>query len=69
VRGVFKLADGKQDLAQFFASRTYAGGPGIGGAGLVSMEDLLDRLADTATQSVLKWMRGESLERGSPGAQ
>lgn len=62
VTGAFRLADEKQDLAQFSATRTYAGGLGIGGAGFVSMEELLNRLAATAAESVQKWARGEPLE-------
>lgn len=62
VEGAFKLADDEQDLARFSVRRTYAGGLGIGGAGFVSTESLLDRLATTTAESVQRWMRGESLE-------
>ncbi len=60
--GVFRLADEKQELAQFSGTRTYAGGLGIGGPGYLSMEDLLNRLADTATESVGKWVKGQPIE-------
>lgn len=62
VTGEFRLADGMRELAQFSATRTYAGGLGIGGVGFLSMEALLDRLAATVTESVQRWTRGDPLE-------
>jgi len=62
VTGVFRLADETRELAQFSATRTYAGGLGIGGVGFLSMEALLDRLAATAVESVQQWATGAALE-------
>lgn len=62
--GVFEVVDGAgKSLLRFRASSRYAGGLGIGGAALLSTDDLLDRLAEAVAEQVLKWARGEAVEQ------
>lgn len=61
--GRFELLDSQGNvLRQFDASSKYAGGLGIGGAALLSTEDLLDKLAATVAEETVKWMKGESTQ-------
>ncbi len=49
-------------LAKFSARESYLGGAGIGGAGILDLEDLARRFGETVAESALKWSRGESME-------
>ncbi len=61
--GVFRLTDQNgKSLYQFSASTSYAGGMGIGGAPLLSMDDLLENLASSVAEEAAKWARGDPLE-------
>lgn len=63
VKGVFQILgpDGAV-LTEFTARESYLGGAGIGGAGLLDMDDLVRRFAETAAETTRKWARGEAIE-------
>lgn len=50
-----------QQIAAFSAKRSYAGGFGIGGASFVSMESLIERVAEDIVTTLSKWKRGEQV--------
>lgn len=57
------LADpAHHDLASFRVSKSYAGGAGIGGLDLLSMEDLAEQLGREAAQRVIAWARSGRTE-------
>jgi hypothetical protein len=62
-KGEFELRrpDG-MTLTKFTARRSYLGGVGIGGAGLLDMEQLVGRLGETIAETTSKWLRGEKIE-------
>lgn len=63
VKGTFELKDATgQTLAKFEGRRSYLGGAGMGGAGLLDMDDLAQRLGETVAETALRWSRGESIE-------
>ena len=48
-------------LARFSARESYLGGAGIGGFGLLDMEDLMRRFSETVAETAVKWARGEKV--------
>lgn len=62
-KGEFRILgpDGAE-LVRFQARRSYLGGAGIGGAGLVDMDELVRRLAEAVAQMTVNWSRGEPLD-------
>ena len=62
-KGEFRILgpDGAE-LARFQARRSYLGGAGIGGAGLLDMDDLVRRLGESVAEMTVQWSRGEPLE-------
>lgn len=49
-------------LARFTVRRSYLGGVGIGGAGLLDMDELVGRLGEAVAETTVKWLRGEKVE-------
>jgi hypothetical protein len=63
VKGVFEIKDSAgSTLVKFAARESYLGGAGMGGAGLLDMDDLVKRFGETVAQTALKWSRGEPIE-------
>lgn len=63
VRGAFEIKDSAGvTLARFSSRQSYAGGVGIGGIGLLDMEDLMKRFGETIAENTVKWAKGEKLE-------
>jgi hypothetical protein len=63
IQGAFEIKNPEgSSLFQFSARRTYLGGAGIGGAGILSMEELTSRLGETVAKSVAEWLNGQKLE-------
>lgn len=63
VKGVFEIKDlSGKTLVKFEGRRSYLGGAGIGGAGLLDMDDLMNRLGKTVAETALRWSRGESID-------
>jgi len=48
-------------LARFSARESYLGGAGIGGAGLLDMDDLMRRFSESVAETTVKWARGEKI--------
>lgn len=62
-RGEFQISDDAGlALARFQSWKAYSGGAGIGGAGFVDIEDLVEELGQQVAGSVIRWSRGEPLE-------
>jgi hypothetical protein len=63
VQGEFEIKDVTgQSLTRFSARRSYLGGVGIGGAGMLDMNELTLRLGETVAETVSKWLHGQKLE-------
>jgi hypothetical protein len=63
-RGVFELQGPQgQSYVRFTSHESYLGGAGIGGAGLLDMEDIFQKFGETVAKTVAKWSRGEPLEQ------
>ncbi len=63
VQGEFEIKDAAgQSLTRFAARRSYLGGVGIGGAGMIGMDELTSRLGVTVAETVAKWVRGQKVE-------
>jgi hypothetical protein len=63
VSGTFTItSDRGETLAKFDAQETYSGGLGIGGAGFLDMEDLMQRFGKTIAVRVVQWSRGEKTD-------
>jgi hypothetical protein len=59
VQGHFTLSTASgTSLATFNARASYAGGFGLGGRGLLDMEDLMRRLGETVATQTIHWARG-----------
>ncbi len=67
VTGTFRLLDPEgRTLAEFDAEESYMGGAGIGGIGLLDMEDLMRRFGGHVADRVIRWSQGLPLaEEGS----
>ena len=64
VKGVFEIqGPNGQSHVRFISQEKYLGGAGIGGAGILDLEDLLQRFGETVAETVAKWFRGEPLEK------
>jgi len=62
-RGDFEIqAPNGAALAKFTARRSYPGGAGIGGAGLLDVEDRVARLGESVAETTQKWLRGENID-------
>lgn len=62
VRGSFEVTDDNGEvLAQFSERETYSGGVGIGGADLVSIDQLIVRMGEETADAVIRWRNGEPL--------
>lgn len=67
VKGNFALTGGNGEaLTRFSSSESYAGGAGIGGASLLSLEELCGRFGKTTGQAVARFARGEALKAPTP---
>ena len=63
IQGKFELKDAAgNSLTQFTARRSYLGGLGSGGAGMVSMDDLASRLGKTVAETITQWLHGQKVE-------
>jgi hypothetical protein len=63
IQGKFEIRDAAgKSLIQFTARRSYLGGVGIGGAGMISMDELASRLGETVAETVAKWLDGQKVE-------
>ena len=62
-KGEFRIlgSDGSE-LVRFQARRSYLGGAGIGGAGLLDMDDLVRRLGESVAEMTVQWSRGQPLD-------
>ena len=62
-KGEFQILgpDGAE-LARFQARRSYLGGAGIGGGGMLDMDELVRRLGEAVAQMTVNWSRGEPLD-------
>jgi hypothetical protein len=64
VKGTFEIQGSNgQPYVRFTSHESYLGGAGIGGAGILDLEDLFKRFGETVAETAAKWARGESLER------
>jgi hypothetical protein len=63
IQGEFEIKDAAgQSLTRFTARRSYLGGIGIGGASMVSMEELTSRLGETVAETISEWLNGQKVE-------
>ncbi len=63
IKGNFAFAGANgEPLASFSSSESYAGGAGIGGASLLSIEELAGRFGKSTGQAAARWARGEPLK-------
>jgi hypothetical protein len=63
IQGEFEIKDALgKSLARFTARRSYLGGVGIGGAGMISMDELTLRLGETVAETISKWLHGQKVE-------
>ncbi len=53
---------GGRTLVKFSGTESYAGGAGIGGAGFLDIEDLIQRFGETVADRLIAWSRGEKIE-------
>jgi len=62
-KGEFRILgpDGTE-LVRFQARRSYLGGAGIGGGGLLDMDELIRRLGESVAEMTVHWSRGEPLD-------
>ena len=67
VKGDFEIHDPNGVvLAKFSGRESYLGGAGIGGFGLLDMDDLVRRFAETVAETTRNWARGEKIgEQGT----
>ena len=64
VKGTFAIQGSNgQPFVRFESRESYLGGAGIGGAGILDLEDLFKRFGETVAETAVKWARGEPLER------
>lgn len=62
VEGTFEIQDPNGTALAKFASReSYLGGLGMGGVGLLDMEDFVKRFAETVAETARNWARGEKI--------
>ena len=60
--GRFQMRSATNDLVgQFEARESYAGGIGIGGASVLSIQEIGQKFGEATARNVGRWMRGESL--------
>jgi len=58
VSGIFEARDNEnRALGTFSAEESYLGGIGIGGAGLLDMEDLMQSLGKSVAERLVQWAR------------
>ena len=63
IQGKFEIKDAAgQSLTRFTARRSYLGGLGIGGAGMINMDELASRLGETVAETVTKWLQGQKVD-------
>jgi hypothetical protein len=63
VQGEFEIKDAAgQSQVRFAARRSYLGGSGMGGADMLSMDELTFRLGQTVAETIFKWLHGQKLE-------
>ena len=63
IQGEFEIKDAAgQSHVRFTARRSYLGGTGIGGAGMLSMDELTFRLGQTVAETIFRWLHGQKLE-------
>lgn len=62
-KGDFEIRDGSGAvLVKFTARESYLGGLGMGGMGLLDMEDLVTKLGERVAKTTDQWLRGEKLD-------
>lgn len=62
-RGTFEIHDASGlTLAKFESRKSYSGGAGIGGADMVSMEELVQQLGAETANVVTRWTKGQRLD-------
>lgn len=62
-RGDFEIRDPNGAvLVKFAARESYLGGLGMGGAGLLDMDDLVSKLGERVAKTTDRWLRGEKLD-------
>jgi len=63
IQGQFEIKDAAgQRLTRFSARRSYLGGVGIGGAGMLDMNELTIRLGETVAETISDWLQGQKHE-------
>jgi hypothetical protein len=63
VKGTFFIRNAQGDeLMEFEAEETYAGGLGIGGAGFVDIEDLMLKFGESVAKRTSRWAEGKPIE-------
>ncbi len=63
VKGTFEIQNANGVVLSRFTSReSYLGGAGMGGWGLLDMEDLVKRFAETVAEGTRNWARGEKMK-------
>lgn len=64
VGGRFQIAaaDGTV-LAEFTEREAYAGGAGIGGIDMLSIDQMMGRMGEEVAEAVIRWNRGEPLKK------
>ena len=62
-RGTFEIHDASGlALAKFESRKSYSGGAGMGGADMVSMEELVQQLGAETANVVTRWTKGQRLD-------
>jgi hypothetical protein len=63
VKGTFLIKNQQsEELLEFEAEETYAGGLGIGGAGFVDIEDLMQKFGESVAKRTSRWAEGKPIE-------
>jgi hypothetical protein len=63
-RGSFEIhGPAGESYVRFTSHESYLGGAGIGGAGILDLEDLMKRFGETVAKTAAKWARGEPLDQ------
>ncbi len=64
VKGTFFIRNVQgEELLEFEAEETYAGGLGIGGAGFVDIEDLMLKFGESVAKRTSRWAEGKPIEQ------
>ena len=63
VQGNFEIKDSHGNLlCSFFANRSYLGGTGLGGMGMLDFDELFNRLGWVLAETTDKWLKGQKID-------